>query len=82
MTTPNTQQQLFETDDFIYERIREQMLNKTCRTCAHRTRNPKTRNAAYVCEAIANGRTTTGCLKVRNEQPACIRYTAKQPKNQ
>ncbi|MBO4601598.1 MAG: hypothetical protein J5651_00365 [Salinivirgaceae bacterium] len=82
MTTQNTQLQIFDTDDFIYERIRQQMLNKTCRTCAHRYQNPETLKRSYVCDAIANGRTTTGCLKVRNEQPACIRYTAKQPKNQ
>jgi len=65
---------LFDTDDFIYERIRKQMLGKTCRTCAHRYQNPETLNRSYVCDAIVNGRTTAKRLRVRSEQPACIRY--------
>ena len=61
---------LFDTDDFIYERIRKQMLGKTCRTCAHRHLNPETLKPSYVCGAIANGRTTAKKLRVRSEQPA------------
>ena len=82
MTTPNTQQQLFNPDDFIYERIKEQMLGKTCRTCAHRYLNPETLKRSYVCDAFINGRTTAKRLKVRSEQPACIRYEPQVTKNQ
>ena len=67
---------LFPIEDYTDERIRTIMAGNTCRHCAHRIRYEYSKGTFY-CEAHPSGRTTCGLLKIKANQPACIRFTNK-----
>ena len=71
---------LFDPTEYTDERVRAIMQDKTCRLCAHRI----TLHQGYdqhvtvtVCDAIPSGRTKSGLLKVKANQPAYILFTNK-----
>lgn len=66
---------LFDPTEYTDERIRAVMEGKTCRTCGNRLRDCG--GYASYCGATKSRRTRNGFLKVKANQPACIRYTAK-----
>lgn len=68
---------LFDPNDYVDERIRAVMEGKTCRTCGNRVRHEYSKSTFY-CTAIPSHRTVCGLLKVKANQPACIRFTAKE----
>jgi hypothetical protein len=65
---------LFDIEEFTDERVRRIMQGKTCRTCDNRVRHYYNKST-YYCKAHESGRTANGLLKVKANQPACIRYT-------
>lgn len=67
---------LFDITEYTDERIRAVMEGKTCRTCGNRLRHEYSKST-YYCAAIPSRRTICGLLKVKANQPACIRYTNK-----
>lgn len=71
---------LFPLEDYTDERIRTIMAGNTCRHCANRQtvrQGHEERNRLSVCTAHKSGRTKSGYLRVRVDQPACIRFTNK-----
>lgn len=72
---------LFNIEDYTDERVRRIMQGKTCRQCGHRVTSHQGyegRHRVAVCEAIKSGRTKSGLLRVRVNQPACILFTNKE----
>ena len=71
---------LFNPADYTDERVRSIMQGRTCRHCGHR-QNVKQGQDQHVrvsvCDAHKSGRTKSGYLRVRVDQPACILFTAK-----
>ncbi len=71
---------LFPLEDYTDERIRSIMEGNTCRNCAHRQAKRQGYdglNLVQICEARKSGRTKSGYLRVRCDQPACILFTSK-----
>lgn len=71
---------LFPLEDYTDERIRSIMEGNTCRHCANRIAKRQGydgRNRVQICEARKSGRTLSGQLRVRCDQPACILFTHK-----
>lgn len=71
---------LFPLEDYTDERIRSIMEGNTCRHCAHRQdrrQGHEGLNRVQICEARKSGRTKSGYLRVRCDQPACILFTHK-----
>lgn len=71
---------LFPIEDYTDERIRSIMEGNTCRHCAHRQASRQGYdglNRVQICEARKSGRTKSGHLRVRCDQPACILFTHK-----
>lgn len=66
---------LFPIEDYTDERIRAIMAGHTCRECGHRIVSCY-RDNSY-CEAISSKLTKNGLLKVKANQPACIKFTNK-----
>ena len=75
---------LFNPEDYTDENVRTIMQGHTCRQCAYRSTvrqgncgmgNPARK--VSVCEAHKSGRTKSGLLRVRVDQPACIMFTSK-----
>lgn len=69
---------LFSLEDYTDERIRTIMSGNTCRHCANRQtvrQGHEGRNRMSVCMARKSGRTKSGYLRVRVDQPACILFT-------
>jgi hypothetical protein len=71
---------LFNIEDYTDERVRRIMQGKTCRTCDNRVRHEYSKST-YYCKAHESGRTANGLLKVKANQPACIRYTNQDNQN-
>lgn len=69
------QLKLFTDEETIPATIRKEIVGNTCRTCAHRVRyqtwNERPRS---MCNAFRSGRTTSGMLRVRSNNPACLKY--------
>lgn len=74
------QLKMFTDEETIPETIRKAIGGRTCRTCAHRVRY-QTHNETprSMCNAFRSGRTSSGMLRVRANNPAYIRY---EPINQ
>ncbi len=71
---------LFDPTEFTDERVRAIMNRHTCRQCGHRiivNQGIDQHVRVSVCEAIPSGRTKSGKLRVRVDQPACILFTHK-----
>ena len=67
---------LFDPTEYTDERIRIIMQGNTCRKYANRLRHQYSKST-YYCAVIPSRRTICGLLKVKANQPACIRFTAK-----
>lgn len=71
---------LFDIEEFTDPKVRRIMQGHTCRQCAHRIAVRQGRDKrvrVWVCDAIHSGRTKSGMLRVRVDQPACILFTHK-----
>lgn len=73
MTMDNT---LFDIEEFTEPEVRRIMQGNTCRHCAHRVKHEYSKSI-YYCDAYASRRTSCGLLKIKANQPACIRFTNK-----
>lgn len=74
------QETLFDIEEFTDPAVRQIMQGNTCRHCAHRItvhQGYDQHVSVTVCDAIPSGRTKSGLLKVKANQPACIRFTHK-----
>ena len=71
---------LFDPTEYTDPGIRAIMEGFTCRQCANRITKRQGydgRNRVQICEARKSGRTLSGQLRVRCDQPACILFTHK-----
>lgn len=71
---------LFNPVDYTDDAIVAVMDGHTCRQCAHRQTKRQGYdglNRVQICEARKSGRTKSGYLRVRCDQPACILFTHK-----
>lgn len=71
---------LFDPLEYTDPAIRALMDGHTCRHCAHRQsirQGHDGLNRVQICEARKSGRTKSGYLRVRCDQPACILFTHK-----
>jgi hypothetical protein len=71
---------LFDPIEYTDPGIRATMDGKTCRQCANRQsirQGHDGLNRVQICEARKSGRTKSGYLRVRCDQPACILFTHK-----
>ena len=71
---------IFNVEDYTDERVRSIMQGNTCRMCAHRITIKQGYDqhvTVTVCDAIPSGRTKSGLLKVKANQPAYILFTNK-----
>lgn len=62
---------VFPTDEFIDDRIKKAMDGNTCRSCANRI---TLSDIGSYCKMHKSNMTRSGLLRVRVNQPACIRY--------
>ncbi len=67
---------LFDPIEYTDPAIRSVMEGNTCRKCANRLRHQYSKST-YYCAVIPSRRTLCGLLKVKANQPACIRFTNK-----
>lgn len=77
MTMENT---LFDIEEYTDPEVRRIMQGNTCRHCANRQtvrQGQEGRSRLSVCTAHKSGRTKSGYLRVRVDQPACILFTNK-----
>lgn len=69
---------LFDPTDYIDTGIAASVLeNLTCRQCANCFRRSTLAKPGYFCKARSSKKTLYGELKVKTNQPACIRFTQK-----
>ena len=71
---------LFDIEEYTDPEVRKIMLGNTCRHCANRQtirQGHDGLNRVQICEARKSGRTKSGYLRVRCDQPACILFTHK-----
>ena len=69
------QLQMFTDEETIPETIRKAIGGCTCRTCAHRVRYSNYgETPRSMCNAFRSYRTKSVMLRVRANNPACIRY--------
>lgn len=66
---------LFNIEDYTDKRVRRIMQGNTCRHCANRQTIRQGQSRLSVCLAHKSGRTKSGYLRVRVDQPACILFT-------
>lgn len=74
------QETLFPIEDFTDSEAVRIMQGHTCRHCANRQsirQGYDGLNRVQICEARKSGRTKSGYLRVRCDQPACILFTHK-----
>ena len=67
---------LFPIEEYTDKRIRTIMEGNTCRKCGNLIRHQYNKSYFY-CAVTSSGRTSNGMLKVKSNQPACIRFTNK-----
>lgn len=67
---------LFDIEEYTDPTVRQIMQGNTCWHCAHRIRHRYAKGTFY-CDAHVSRRTSCGLLKVKANQPACIRFTYK-----
>ena len=72
---------LFDIEEYTDPAVRQIMQGNTCRHCAHRIRHCYAKGTFY-CDAHPSRRTSCGLLKVKANQPACIRFTHKNNSKQ
>lgn len=71
---------LFDIEEYTDPEVRKIMQGNTCRHCANRQsirQGNDGLNRVQICEARKSGRTKSGYLRVRCDQPACILFTHK-----
>lgn len=68
---------LFDIEEYTDPEVRKIMQGNTCRHCANRQSKLQGRSRVQICEAHKSGRTKSGQLRVRCDQPACILFTHK-----
>lgn len=68
---------LFDIEEYTDPEVRRIMQGNTCRHCANRRTIRQGQSRLSVCQAHKSGRTKSGYLRVRVDQPACIRFTHK-----
>lgn len=71
---------LFDIEEFTDPAVVRIMQGNTCRICAHRIpvhQGQDQHVRVWVCDARPSGRTKSGLLRVRVDQPACILFTNK-----
>lgn len=69
---------LFDPTEYTDESVRRIMEGHTCRQCGNRRRICQGKNQhvrVSVCSVRKSGRTKSGFLRVRVDQPACILFT-------
>ena len=74
---------LFDPTEYTDPGIVAIMEGFTCRQCAHRRsirQGHDGLNRVQICKARKSGRTKSGYLRVRCDQPACILFTRKYNK--
>lgn len=74
------QETLFPIEDYTDSEAVRIMQGHTCRQCAHRLtarQGCDGLNRVQICEARKSGRTKSGYLRVRCDQPACILFKHK-----
>ena len=65
---------MFTDEETIPDTIRKAIGGRTCRTCAHRVRYQTwNETPRSMCNVFRSGRTASGMLRVRANNPACIR---------
>lgn len=68
---------LFDIEEYTDPEVRRIMQGNTCRHCANRVARINTARRISYCTAYPSKRTETGFLRVKANQPACIRFTHK-----
>ena len=68
---------LFDIEEYTDPEVRRIMQGNTCRHCANRKTIRQGQSRLSVCLAHKSGRTKSGYLRVRVDQPACILFTNK-----
>ena len=68
---------LFDIEEYTDPGVCRIMQGNTCRHCANRQTIRQGQSRLSVCTAHKSGRTKSGCLRVRVDQPACILFTNK-----
>ena len=69
---------LFDIEEYTDPEVRKIMQGYTCRQCANRQCNRQGhegRKRVQICIVRKSGRTKSGFLRVRCDQPACILFT-------
>ena len=66
---------LFNIEEYTDPEVRRIMQGNTCRHYANRQTIRQGQSRLSVCLAHKSGRTKSGYLRVRVDQPACILYT-------
>ena len=73
---------LFDIEEYTDPEVRRIMQGNTCRHCANRRVIRQGQSRLSVCLAHKSGRTKSGYLRVRVDQPACILFTNKNNSKQ
>lgn len=68
------QETLFNIEEYTDPAVLAIMQGNTCRHCANRRVIRQGRSRLSVCVAHKSGRTKSGYLRVRVDQPACILF--------
>ena len=65
---------LFDIEEYTDPEVRRIMQGNTCRHCANRKTIRQGSSRLSVCVEHKSGRTKSGYLRVRVDQPACILF--------
>lgn len=68
------QTKLFDTDEYVDRKLLEIMDKGTCGNCKKKITTHQRKQKKTYCSKRKSGRTETGYLRVRANQPACIWY--------
>lgn len=67
------QYKMFNTEEMIDKETRQRMEGNRCKDCEKKIKM----KGGHYCKEYKDFRTKTGWLKVRIQQPACIKYEKK-----
>lgn len=69
---------LFDPMEYVDTTVAAKVLeNLTCRECANCFRRSTLAKPGYFCKVRSSKKTLHGELKVKTNQPACIKFTSK-----
>lgn len=71
---------LFDIEQFTESNVLRCLQGRTCRQCGHRAavhQGEDQHTTVYVCSVRKSGRTKSGYLRVRVDQPACFLFSHK-----